>query len=217
MLSPNLAGALLEHSLPCSFSGLGAIGPFGCMPEVLRAAGLVGEQCERCAYHRGEPTRRVDRWLGYPQAMKVQSVSPILNVSNVPASLRWFESLGWSRTFTWNDAGMIPAAADTNAHGPAQFAGMCIEMPGDAKGPTLFLCKDGQGSRDPRPMTDPASDSYGGVWMSWWVDDVNAAHTDCLRANIEIVRPPVDEPWGVREFLIRHPDGHYFRISGAPR
>jgi hypothetical protein len=25
--------------------------------------------------------------------------------------------------------------------------------------------------------------------------------------------PPTDEPWGVREMHIRHPDGHVFRIS----
>ena len=25
--------------------------------------------------------------------------------------------------------------------------------------------------------------------------------------------PPTDEPWGVREFHLRHADGHTFRIS----
>jgi hypothetical protein len=25
--------------------------------------------------------------------------------------------------------------------------------------------------------------------------------------------PPTDEPWGVREMHVRHPDGHVFRIS----
>ena len=24
-----------------------------------------------------------------------------------------------------------------------------------------------------------------------------------------------DEPWGVREFHLRHPDGHMFRVSGG--
>ena len=50
--------------------------------------------------------------------------------------------------------------------------------------------------------------------MSWWVEDVDAAHEDCLRCAVEVVRPPQNEPWGSREFLIRHPDGHCFRISG---
>jgi len=25
--------------------------------------------------------------------------------------------------------------------------------------------------------------------------------------------PPTDEPWGVREFHLRHPEGHTFRVS----
>jgi hypothetical protein len=27
--------------------------------------------------------------------------------------------------------------------------------------------------------------------------------------------PPTDEPWGVREFHLRHPDGHTFRVSAG--
>lgn len=150
--------------------------------------------------------------------MKLKSLTPILNVSDVPASIKWFESLGWQRAFTWNQNGMIEHAADSNQHGQAHFAGICApgsEADGQDDGQLIFMCKDGQGSRDPRPCTDPESDQYGGVWMSWWVDDVNLAHAECVSANIEIVRPPINEPWGVREFVIRHPDGHYFRVSGS--
>lgn len=146
--------------------------------------------------------------------MKVQGVTPILNVTDVPASVLWFESLGWSRGFTWNHHGTITHAALENAHGPAHFAGLCANAPGEGEGPMVFLCRDGQGSRDPRPCPNPNADNFGGVWMSWWVEDVDAAHEQCRRAGVEIIRPPVNEPWGVREFLIRHPDGHYFRISG---
>lgn len=63
----------------------------------------------------------------------------------------------------------------------------------------LFLCKDGQGGR--------------GVWMSVWVDDVDAVHAVCQREGIEITMSPRDEPWGTREMHIRHPDGHVFRMS----
>jgi hypothetical protein len=54
--------------------------------------------------------------------MLTHAVTPILNVSDVPASLRWFEKLGWHRGFTWNPAGTISGAALQNAHGPATFA-----------------------------------------------------------------------------------------------
>jgi uncharacterized glyoxalase superfamily protein PhnB len=49
--------------------------------------------------------------------------------------------------------------------------------------------------------------------MSIWVDDVDAVHRVCLERGIEVTFPPTDEPWGVREMHVRHPDGHVFRIS----
>ena len=52
-----------------------------------------------------------------------------------------------------------------------------------------------------------------GVWLSVWVDDVDTVHQHCLDQGIEIMHPPEDMPWNVRELHIRHPDGHVFRIS----
>ena len=49
--------------------------------------------------------------------------------------------------------------------------------------------------------------------MSIWVDDVDAIHAHCVANGIEVTFPPTDEPWGVREMHVRHPDGHVFRIS----
>jgi hypothetical protein len=34
-----------------------------------------------------------------------------------------------------------------------------------------------------------------------------------MEQGIEVVWPPTDMEWGVREMHIRHPDGHVFRIS----
>ncbi len=154
--------------------------------------------------------------------MRHKSLTPILNVSDVPASVLWFEKLGFSRSFTWNEGGMIEQAALSNDHGPARFAGVCATSDTPSRGTDtesigLFLCQDGQGSRDPRPAVGPDFEQYGGTWMSWWVTDVDAAHAECQAAGIEIVKPPVTEPWGIREFLIRHPDGHFFRVSGAAK
>ena len=63
-------------------------------------------------------------------------------------------------------------------------------------------------------------DETDGVWMSWWVDSpaaVDEAHARALDLGLDVVWPPTDEPWGVREFHLRHPDGHTFRIgSGLP-
>ena len=57
--------------------------------------------------------------------MKIHKVTPVLNVRSVPESIAWFEKPGWTRTFTWNDAGMILYGADRNEHVDAGFAGIC--------------------------------------------------------------------------------------------
>jgi uncharacterized glyoxalase superfamily protein PhnB len=130
--------------------------------------------------------------------MDIRGITPILNVSDVAASLAWFEKLGWSRSFSWNDGGSIDGAADGNVHGPASFAGLCR---GDAQ---LFLCRDGQGGR--------------GTWICWLLAspaDVDAAHATALREGMRVALPPTDEPWGMREFHLVHPDGHVFRIGAG--
>ncbi len=141
--------------------------------------------------------------------MEVLGITPILNVSDVAQSLAWFEKLGWRRCWTYNDAGMIPGAADADSAGPANFASAGS---GQVE---VFLCHDGQGSRG-GPVPRHAGDDTGGVWMTWWVETpaaVDAAHSVALRHGLEVARPPQDEPWGVREFHLRHPDGHTFRVS----
>jgi catechol 2,3-dioxygenase-like lactoylglutathione lyase family enzyme len=39
------------------------------------------------------------------------------------------------------------------------------------------------------------------------VDDADAAHSELLRQGYEVVYPLRDEPWGVRRFFARDPDG----------
>ena len=69
----------------------------------------------------------------------------------------------------------------------------------------------------PRPLPQLAGDGEtGGVWMSWFVEPpaaVDAAHASALEHGLTVTQPPTDEPWGVREFHLRHPDGHTFRVS----
>jgi catechol 2,3-dioxygenase-like lactoylglutathione lyase family enzyme len=44
------------------------------------------------------------------------------------------------------------------------------------------------------------------------VDDVDAAHAAARRAGAEIVHPLTDEPWGVRRFFVRDPDGAVINV-----
>ncbi|MGH2584568.1 MAG: VOC family protein [Dehalococcoidia bacterium] len=44
------------------------------------------------------------------------------------------------------------------------------------------------------------------------VDDVDAVHTVLLAQNAEIVHPLQDEPWGVRRFFVRDPNGRVVNV-----
>lgn len=128
--------------------------------------------------------------------MHLTAITPILNVTDVGASMRWFEALGWRRCFTYNDGGHIAEAGDANDHGPANFGSVGA---GEVE---IFLCRDDQGARP--------------VWISWWLPtaaDVDAAHALALATGATILQPPTDEPWGIRECHLAHPDGHVFRLS----
>lgn len=133
--------------------------------------------------------------------MAVRRVTPILNVSDVTASIEWFEALGWERRFTW------PRGSDQPG-----FAGV------GSDGAEIFLCRDAQGSRGGARPAFVGDTKTDGVWMSWWVEspaEVDALHAFALEHDLDVSYPPTDEPWGVRELHLRHPDGHTFRV-GAP-
>jgi catechol 2,3-dioxygenase-like lactoylglutathione lyase family enzyme len=130
--------------------------------------------------------------------MLAHRVTPILNVSNIQESFVWFEKLGWKKGWEWGD--------------PPSFGGVCS---GECE---IFLCEDGQGGRNKKPLTplfgfEGSEHEEQGVWMSIWVDDVDSIYAHCLAQGLEVTWPPTDEPWGVREMHVRHPDGHVFRIS----
>ena len=48
------------------------------------------------------------------------------------------------------------------------------------------------------------------------VDDVDAVHAAAQRAGYEIVHPLTDEPWGVRRFFVRDPNGKIVNILEPP-
>lgn len=48
--------------------------------------------------------------------------------------------------------------------------------------------------------------------VSVQVDDVDACHAAAVRIGAEIVHPLTDEPWGVRRFFVRDPDGHVINV-----
>ena len=113
-------------------------------------------------------------------------VTPILNVSDLQASFEWFAKLGWEKGWDW-----CPPDSDSPTFGAVT-----------AEGREIFLCLDGQGGRGEH-----------GVWLSLWLDDVDAVHSACAREGIDIISAPEDKPWDVREMHVHHPDGHVLRVS----
>ena len=115
--------------------------------------------------------------------MRVHGLTPILNVSDFGASVEWFARFGWPKLWDWGE--------------PPTFGAV------GADDQEMFLCLDGQGGRG----------EGAGVWMSIFVDDVDQVYQSCVDGGIDVVMPPTDEPWGVREMHVRHPDGHVFRVG----
>jgi catechol 2,3-dioxygenase-like lactoylglutathione lyase family enzyme len=52
--------------------------------------------------------------------------------------------------------------------------------------------------------------------VSIQVDDVDACHAAAVRVGAEIVHPLTDEPWGVRRFFVRDPDGNVVNVLSHP-
>ncbi len=48
------------------------------------------------------------------------------------------------------------------------------------------------------------------------VDDVDGCHAAAVRDGAENVHPLTDEPWGVRRFFVRDPDGHVINVLSHP-
>lgn len=44
-------------------------------------------------------------------------------------------------------------------------------------------------------------------------DDIDEAYAEAQRRGYEIVHPLTDEPWGIRRFFVRDPDGNVLNIA----
>jgi catechol 2,3-dioxygenase-like lactoylglutathione lyase family enzyme len=142
---------------------------------------------------RGEEESPTVGGLSDVPGITARQVIPILNVSSLARSFDWFGKLGWHKKWDWRDPAATPSFGAVGS--------------GDCE---IFLSLNGQGGRG-------NDDGVGGagMWISVWIDDVDRAYAVCRREGIEVIRPPHDELWGVREMHVRHPDGHVFRISQA--
>jgi hypothetical protein len=133
--------------------------------------------------------------------MKVDQITPVLNVSDIAATFAWFESWGWKKGWEWGT--------------PPTFGGVWAEPNKELQ---IFLCQGAQGGRgkgtNTTTFTEDGDESADkGVWMSVFVDDVDAVHRECVAKGLDVTFPPTDMPWNVREMHVRHPDGHVLRVG----
>ena len=130
--------------------------------------------------------------------MTVEEITPILNVANLEESFAWFQKWGWKKLWDWGEPPTFGSVGSGNC--------------------AIFMCQNAQGGRGKGSNTttfmepgDAAQDK--GVWVSVFIDDVDATYEQCKNAGLDVTFPPTDMPWNVREMHLRHPDGHVFRVS----
>ncbi|WP_030672972.1 VOC family protein [Streptomyces sp. NRRL B-1347] len=69
-----------------------------------------------------------------------------------------------------------------------------------------FLEVSGRSAQPPSPTLQ--------LWLQ--VADAEAAHEDLAARGVEILRPPVKEPWGLVEMWIADPDGVRIAVVEVP-
>jgi catechol 2,3-dioxygenase-like lactoylglutathione lyase family enzyme len=63
--------------------------------------------------------------------------------------------------------------------------------------------------RAPDPGRIWPNEAQGGTWDAfYWVDDVDALHGELAGKGASVVYPPVVQPYGMKEFAVRDPNGY---------
>lgn len=115
----------------------------------------------------------------------VNNVRHVIAVESVEKTSRWFQDvLGFEEYFAEGDNWRF-----------VRF-GSCIVMMGQCVGEV--------------PASDTGNHSYVGYWDT---DDADVLYEMWLKGGAEIIKHVRSEPWGMREFGIRTPDGHRFMIG----
>ena len=63
--------------------------------------------------------------------------------------------------------------------------------------------------RVPQPDLISPNERQGGTWdVFFWVDDVESLHEELDRKGATVVYQPVVQPYGMKEFAVRDPNGY---------
>jgi len=119
-------------------------------------------------------------------------VQPVLPVADVTRAARYFRDvLGFEIDFI---AGEPPSYARVRKGAERTY--------GDPVYIRLWACRN------------PGADTWKGEIVIHVGHDVDGLHAAYLRRGVTVVEPLASQPWGLREFAIREPDGHVLRFCG---
>ncbi|MFN8559874.1 MAG: VOC family protein [Dehalococcoidia bacterium] len=111
---------------------------------------------------------------------QIPALMPMFSVSDVAATIAWFERLG----FTSEGEMRMPDGSIMHAE--------------VTRGPLRFMFGPAQGE-----VGAPGLGLY--VTLNESVDEY---HTQAVRAGVPIAEPLQDQFWGDRTFTVKHPDGY---------
>jgi catechol 2,3-dioxygenase-like lactoylglutathione lyase family enzyme len=119
---------------------------------------------------------------------ELHGLQPVLPVTDLAASLRFYcDTLGLELDFLWGDP---------PTYGRVRQLGF---------GAPIYLHLSPVEPGEPVPVAE----------LRFHVGrDVDGLFDACRARAAVVIEPPVDRPWGLREFALRDPDGHLL-IFGA--
>jgi uncharacterized glyoxalase superfamily protein PhnB len=119
-------------------------------------------------------------------------VQPVLPVADATRAARYFcDVLGFELDFI---AGEPPSYARVK------------HVPAAGQGEAVYLRLWQVNVREARPWRGEIVIHVG--------HDVDGLHAAYVKRGVDIVEPPTSQPWGLREFALREPDGHLLRFCG---
>lgn len=119
-------------------------------------------------------------------------VVPELVYQDVAAALDWLSRVfGFRETLrhTFGDGQVTHADMDTGSGGVVMLASA-----------------GGQ-------LRSPGDDGHARVKVIVFVDDVDRHFAAVEEARVEALHKPTDKPWGLRQYIVRDPEGHMWEFS----
>ena len=120
-------------------------------------------------------------------------LTPVLCVNDLSASLKHYQDvLGFGVSWAWNDDEAFESP--NNPTFACVYRGEC----------SIFLCEQGQGNP--------------GSWLCMNLDTLDLldeVYAEYQKSGANIVEPPKDYSWGMREMIVQDIDGNTFRVGCA--